>query len=97
MLARAVRPDAAISVKPSELVGPLAEASQLTHFTTNHAHLPLAVFALWSMITEYAGLDAADALNKRLNDILMSMPQPVIFAAMEGLVSASDLSLACSR
>lgn len=94
ILCRLVRGERASSIsmmKDSSTGGnnPLAIATKKTPFASHQTHLSLAVLALFGLVEEYAGEAGVggERVDARMGEILMSMPQNLVFKALDGLVS----------
>lgn len=70
-------------------IDPLEKAKKLTNFVSNHTHLSLSVLALFGLAKDYsvrAGVEEEE-LKKKIGEILKSLPEHLIFKALDGLVS----------
>lgn len=102
ILCRLARGERASTVSSKELAvaggsgkrNPLAEAAKMTSFTSHQTHLSLAVFALFGLAEEYAGEAGVSKENfdGRISEVLMGLPQNLVFKALDGLVSSSGRS-----
>lgn len=102
ILCRLVRGERASTVSTKELAvaggsgkrNPLAEAAKMTSFTSHQTHLSLAVYALFSLAEEYArgAGEKQETFHGRISEVLMGLPQNLVFKALDGLVSSRGRS-----
>ncbi|PWN24258.1 hypothetical protein BCV69DRAFT_280148 [Microstroma glucosiphilum] len=95
ILCRLVRGERASTVSSKELAvaggsgkrNPLAEAAKMTSFTSHQTHLSLAVMAMFGLTAEYAEAagEKQESFDGRISEILMGLPQNLVFKALDGL------------